>query len=337
MLLGSTLAGVGGAIVCTGLAHAEPPRVGVELDWQAPSTCPTREEVLADVARMVTASDRTVRARAVVYERKVGASSAYAIELVVDGGLRKLVADRCDAVAEAAAFILALAIDPNAKPLPPRADAAVPLASATASVPAEASAPVADAAAPAPAASSSTPPVSPAPEVADAPFHRVFIAAGVGGSFGLMPKPALAPVAALGVRLVPPIKLSLTGSWLFEQTTEGGIGAKVSGGWLGARLTWAALARQDFELGLSAGASVHAFDASAFGASTSGRGSARWGGALAGLEGTWLLEDHLALRADVLADLAFASPEFVIDNVGGVHRPSVLSACAVLGLEARFF
>ena len=45
-----------------------------------------------------------------------------------------------------------------------------------------------------------------------------------------------APSVIVGARVVPSIKLSLAGSWFFEQTTEGTIGAKVSGGSIGPRV-----------------------------------------------------------------------------------------------------
>jgi len=90
--------------------------------------------------------------------------------------------------------------------------------------------------------------IAPAPVVEAPRPPRAFVAAGVGGAFGLMPKPALAPFVIVGARVVPSIKLSLAGSWFFEQTTEGTIGAKVSGGSIGPRVTWAALARDEIEL-----------------------------------------------------------------------------------------
>ena len=343
-LLGFTLGGASAALVCARIAHAQvDARSGVELDWRAASGCPARERVLADVAQMVTTTDRTVRARAVVTQRPAPSGAvAYALELFIDGGVRRLEADRCDALAEAAAFILALAVDPNAKPLPPKRATAPEAADAGVASPRSSSDAGDDAAAQARAGIETGPPkraeeIAPAPVVEAPRPPRAFVAAGVGGAFGLMPKPALAPFVIVGARVVPSIKLSLAGSWFFEQTTEGTIGAKVSGGSIGPRVTWAALARDEIEIGLTGGALVHLFDASAFGATSSGAGAARWGGAVAGVEAIWLLDARLALRAEAFADLAFASPEFVIDNVGAVHRPAVLSACAVLGAEARFF
>ena len=88
-------------------ARAEP----VELEWDAEGACPSREQVLAELAALVTRQPaHDVRAR--VQLRPV--SGGYVGELNVGSGQRTLTGRTCREVADAAVVIVALAIDATA-------------------------------------------------------------------------------------------------------------------------------------------------------------------------------------------------------------------------------
>jgi hypothetical protein len=88
--------------------------VPIELDWQAPPGCSSRERVLEEVGRLTaTPPPEPLHARAVVTR----GGNAYRVVIELDGaarGARALQAPSCDSVARATALIIALAIDPQA-------------------------------------------------------------------------------------------------------------------------------------------------------------------------------------------------------------------------------
>jgi hypothetical protein len=99
------------ALVFAGPAGAAPP---IELRWEAPPGCPSRERVLSEVRRLVAnAPDKSLRARASVTADEEG----FRVRIELEGsaqGARTLRAQTCESVARATALIVALAIDPQA-------------------------------------------------------------------------------------------------------------------------------------------------------------------------------------------------------------------------------
>jgi len=86
----------------------------VELRWHAPPGCPSREQVLAEVTRLVAkAPEKPLRARAIVTTDEQG----FRVQIALEGsaqGARTLRARSCASLARATALIVALAIDPQA-------------------------------------------------------------------------------------------------------------------------------------------------------------------------------------------------------------------------------
>ncbi len=86
----------------------------VELSWSAPVGCPSRASVLKEVARLVvSAPSEPLYVQATV---ESAASDSWSVELTMSGaveGKRSLGAESCNAVAQAAAMIIALAVDPD--------------------------------------------------------------------------------------------------------------------------------------------------------------------------------------------------------------------------------
>lgn len=96
---------------------AEPPS-GLALSWSAPAGCPTEAEVRARVVQMTgeqAARSATLSARATVREASPG---RWALTLELTGatgsGRRELTAPRCEELLEAAALVVAIAVDPRA-------------------------------------------------------------------------------------------------------------------------------------------------------------------------------------------------------------------------------
>ncbi|WAS97005.1 hypothetical protein [Nannocystis punicea] len=104
-------------MAATIVAVAEPPP-GLVLAWTAPAGCPDEAEVRARVVRMTgqEAADRaTLTARGTVREAGPGRWSL-TLELTgaTGGGRRELTAPRCEELVEAAALVVAIAVDPRA-------------------------------------------------------------------------------------------------------------------------------------------------------------------------------------------------------------------------------
>lgn len=92
------------------LLFATPAHAQLQLRWHAPgASCPTQAEVEGEVRRLVgTEPLATYEAEAVIRH-----DARWELTLRAAGGERRLEADSCRALGEAAALILALAIDPS--------------------------------------------------------------------------------------------------------------------------------------------------------------------------------------------------------------------------------
>jgi hypothetical protein len=100
----------------------------LQLDWQAPASCPTRETILRDVRRLAGANEGDLlAARAVVTETP---DQRWRVAIDLSGsatGHRTLTADSCTQLARASALIIALAANPEAALDLPGDDPAGPL------------------------------------------------------------------------------------------------------------------------------------------------------------------------------------------------------------------
>ena len=153
-----------------------------ELDWQAPAGCPSRDEVLSQVSRLVaTAPTEPLVVRA----RVRGKGESFEVVIEIQGfahGVRKLRAHSCESLARATALIIALAIDPQA--------AAVVSEQAENTYPTEP-----------PSTDQEARPEAPAP-VFEAPGARVhpLVFLGFLGEYALVPRLALGAEAGVGLR-----------------------------------------------------------------------------------------------------------------------------------------
>lgn len=83
----------------------------VELDYRAPSECPTHDVVVERVRQMVRRAPSTPLAAKATIER----AKQYTLLLELEGGQRYVASESCKSLAETLTVILALAIDPNAQ------------------------------------------------------------------------------------------------------------------------------------------------------------------------------------------------------------------------------
>ena len=293
------------AVLCasrTSLAWAQdarPPQVA--LAWSAPAECPTRAAVLAIVDRLHAPPPRPVAApsaAAAVTRRDDGRWSLDLQTIAPSGvGERTLVADSCAHVAEAAALILVLTLDAPPQPPPP------------------------------------PPPDIPRP--AGTPLHvavRLSFALD-GGTL-----PAAAPgLGATVVILRGRLRLELGATYLLPRRSVnaanvGGDIALLSVGLRGCVL----LRRGVVEPRLCGAVEGGAMMGTGVGLADPASGASPWWGLFGGAAVAFNLSAHLSLHAAVDAGLSVASPDFVIGNVGEVHRPSLELVRGALGAEWRF-
>jgi hypothetical protein len=85
----------------------------LELEWSAPAGCPDRQSVLRAVSERL--GDRAAQGSPLSASGEIEATPAgFALQLRAQGGERQLEAASCQELAESAAVILALLIDPQA-------------------------------------------------------------------------------------------------------------------------------------------------------------------------------------------------------------------------------
>ena len=300
----------------------------VDLTWVAPEECPTREGVLADIARergLARAPGAHAVVRAEVTRDEHG---RWRSALVVEAGNAR--SESCDAVAAAAALIVAVTIEAGATPAPPKVAApALPVPSA----------PAAEA-----AAERAVSPAKPRPgRAADSKLLLSF--AGVVDS-GTLPVVAAGLEAAAGWSYGSAIwrgRLVAAGEYFPAET--GAVPSRpgdrghftlvtASGRMCGSRVVSA------FEIAPCLGAEFDSMTGQGDGSTTTLHGTAQWVALLGSVLAAWhpLRFLALSLRLDAVAPLA--RPTFVVQALGTdfpVHRPSAVAARAALGLEVRFF
>jgi hypothetical protein len=157
----------------------------LELEWNAPKGCPTHDDVIGEVRRIVGTGEVRRRVRAIANVSNIASSGGerWSLQLKTEeggsGGERTLDGHSCKAVASAAALVLALTLQTDPAPPPSVTSASAP---PSASVP--------------PPPTSAPVPPPPSPKLRVAPLLRA------GGGIALSGLPSAAGVAAaeLGAR-----------------------------------------------------------------------------------------------------------------------------------------
>ena len=288
---------------------------GVDVTWAAPGECPSS----ADLQERVTAripSASAVRARGRVERSASTWRLALDIETPAARGERTLEASTCDALASAAAVVIAMSIAPPRAEPPPPSPAIIPLV-APSSQRAAASEQPASVNEPAPA--------------------RLHARGQVTTDAGTLPSASVGGGLALGVRVVRDLSLEASASVFAGQdgTVEGTTrGASFSLCSAGVRACWSLTRR--IELAPCLGVVVDRISATGFGAArVSDASSLAWSPeALLALGIP--LAGPLALRAGVGAQAPMSRQSFVINGAGTVHRADPVALRAWLGPEVRF-
>jgi hypothetical protein len=292
----------------------------IDLTWEAPASCPKSDDIERDVRRILGDA---------VMPSKLGAIAARAsLNETPDGGFalvlrtkaanqqreRAVRVDGCEPARELVAFLLAMLIDPNARP---RGSEASP---------------------------GSEPP-SPAapPRHEGSTRHGSKVAPRLVTSFLGTAEVGTLPYASLGAELriglhLPSWALEARGAAFWprdaESQTEPGAGGRF---WLreaGVLACGMSATKPSFVA--CVGPSLLAMQGRAFGVSDVEQASALW--VAASVEGAALFpfSSVFALRAMVGADVSVRQPTFAIRGVGPIHRPSFIAARGALGLEVRF-
>lgn len=353
-MLGSVL--VGASLVAGMIDEGPPAVVAVELDWQAPRGCPTEGHVEATIARLVgqpiaagrAGAGSSTQVRAVVRTRPEG----FEVELHTRHGVaeehRTFTAPRCDALADATALIVAVAL----RPLETAAAASTAAASEVAPDPPPSAVPPAPTvvaprqrpavAAPVPTARASEAAAS------EAAASEAEGARAVGGALAVTGGPAVGVLPGVGAQLAavlalrgPRWRVEAGGTYWFprtattadQPTVEIGLGSGTVRGCY-------VLARSRLELPLCAGAELGAMRGRGQGAGVLSKTSrSLWAAAHAGPGLTWRLGPWAAVRLAVDVLVALRQPGFDL-RIGGerveLHRVPPVGGRAALGIELRW-
>lgn len=294
----------------------------LQLTWHAPEGCPSGPEVEAQVAdllghREMPTSRRLVAVTTVV--RTERGSWTVRLETNLDGttGQRVFEGDSCKTVASTTALILAFALDPDAAG---RATQERSSATPTETKPAP-----------------ETPgPIPPAKAIEPARLQP-HVALQLAAVSGILPKPALAARAIVGLRRRA-VGAEILGEIsderdkVIDRTSVGGAFRLFS---IAGRIFW-----EPFDgpstLRLSAGCAVEEVTAKGLGVSHPTTGSATMPAALIAAQLGWPLTDHIAfyLEADVTARADRA--RFVLSPAGSVFEVPAVNLSGATGIELSF-
>jgi hypothetical protein len=326
-IVGTAAGALGVLVGVPALAKDPGPPPRVSLRWTAPDGCPGPERVLGEVDRLLgDAGARPKESLRVVADVSKDANGNLRVHLEAEGEsgprVRELRAASCEALADAAALILALMIDPSAALAAPTSAASTPP--------------------PAPAPPTPPPSPPPPPPVPPAnPRTTPKVSLGVWGVFegGSLPGAGFGVAGTVAVTLAAlRIEVGVGGLPLRDALVSApkGAGGHVSLVTGDALLCYDVLPRSAFELSPCAGYEGGWLHAAGFGVKSPGSGSDFWSAVRAGGLFTWSPVPRFALSLRGEAVVPFVRPTFVLENVGPVYRPGPVSGRLALGAEARF-
>jgi hypothetical protein len=293
---------------------ASPP---VHLEWVAPAGCPSRDEILGAIERTVgaTALRSAVDAQVIVTKDERQFRAAVTVSASGATSTRSLAGESCRAVGDAAAFVVALAASPDARPPAPALPA--PSAPATAAV----------------IERSASPPAVPL-------RRNAFFDASFFVDVGSLPSTGLG--CEVGVGWNPSHwDLEVVGAFLAPQRAT--IQSPQSQGadlWLahvGARACYE-LFDARLDVGPCLGGGVEWIAAHGFGSPPDQPANATGNMVVGSLGGRAIgrLSSRVILRLVVEASVPSTRPTFVIDGGGQVFRTSAVSFLSTAGAEAHF-
>jgi hypothetical protein len=318
------------------IARAADAGEAVSLTWQAPAGCPDRAAILERLRSLLVvskASSGQVTARGTVIGSSAG---TWELNLETVQGertwKRTMQSASCDELADAAALIIALVVDPDL------------MTEAQTNPGAVTREPPPPPAVPTPA----VPPAAPVvavqePEQLDT--RRTPIAFVVGGAavadLGSLPGVSFGAELALGIRIAH-LQIDLLGTAFPSTSTEvvtnpprGGNFSLIGGGARGCY--WAP--SPAWAWGLCAGAELGNMRGEGFGTTAFTAAEDRlWVAGRLGAFATYSLAKSLAFRASLEGLVPVTRPTFELANVvpATVHQPSAVSGRLQVGIEAHF-
>jgi hypothetical protein len=343
----AAVAGLAASLLRASAAYGQTP--AIDLVWNAPAECPSRDTVLGERERILGAS-RAVNAeiaRTDVYRNATGGWHAQ-VQVESRGArtAREFDAQSCSEIAAATAVILAVAAEdfPGGAPSAGQEPATTPSGESprTASL----------ATAPAPVPVPAAPPADGSGTVAESPrfqatgVSRLVLAAGGVLDEGAMPSPSAGAELEAGW-LGEWGRLRVRASWaagFFPQratflANHPGEGGNFQLFALSGRAC-VGTARGPLEVAPCVGAEMDAMQASGIGSSIPGNGSAAWGALLASGRAGLRLSQRFGVGLRVEGVLPLARPQFVVQTPTtdlDVHRPASVGFRAALCAETFFF
>jgi hypothetical protein len=312
-------------------ARAEEARPRVALTWVAPSSCPSAQAIQSQIESALERANNGnghVVARAIVTSDESRWHLTLAIESEHTSGTRTLDADSCEAIAGAVVLIAVLATEPVEVTAP------TPTPSAAADTNAEAI------------------PEDDRKKLPSTSGKRaVHVGLGAEGASDIGSLPSIAGGGRLSLfatyrraRLEAIATMwGKQNAFVAGSSTEGvNLFFLTAGG----HACYAVLSNDEsasrgLSLSPCAGTEWNRMASGGFGGPSAFANVTEWASVHAGALGSWNLFSFLSLRAAIEAVVPLARPTFVtLDDTGAIantlHRPSVVGARGLAGVEARF-
>lgn len=305
----------------------EPTAARFDVRWTAPDGCPDAAFVRPRVERFLGRPIGAPGDPDVVAEVVVAANDGlFVATITIDGAPRELSAERCDTVAEAAAYVVAAWIDPSVEP--PASDE--PAAPTEAIAPTEG--PVAPRVEPVPAVTG--------PTTTRAARPRLRAAIRVGAMLGVGALPRVGPGLGGGVALMlGRVRVALDVAHLFARPARRSDRPDVGGD---IRLTSAAaricplVVLRPVEVPLCAGVELGSMHGRGVGIDAAERRRLLWAALTAGVGLIWMPSRWVGPWIDATLLVPVSRPIFDAVNVGRIHQPAAAAFTGMLGVEARF-
>ncbi len=330
-----------------------PPDAIIQLNWNAISSCPSREEVRAEVLRLLGSRASPAKEAIAVDATVTQENSSYLVRLEVkspqtQGGapakVRELRGPSCKAVADASALIMAMMIDPSAAMDYPSdqndPDSSPPPKQSPGSAPP----PIAPAREPPPGENSiklkdNSKKIKQAePAIPKNTFPALHAFGWFALDTGSMP--ALAPGlgVALGVAFGPRrIELGLAAfpeaSYrLVSHPSAGGRVHLIAGTLDVCSTFWGTV----LQWGACAAAEIGRLHAEGFGVPRPGQADLFWIAGKGSTSLTWIPLGTTALSLKIEALVPLNRARFILENIDALYAPSAFAGRAYLGLTAPF-
>lgn len=298
-------------------ATDEAPRF--ELRWQAPPGCPgpsfARPRVEQFLGRAVAAPGDPDTDASVSITAQRG---LFVAVLTIDGVPRELSAERCETVAEAAAYVVAAWIDPSVEPPSDEPSSIEPMNPEPIAAPKPAT--VAD--------------------VRRDHAMRPRVAVFVGATIGVGALPRVGPGIAGGAAVLwRRLRLELAVAHLFARPARLVARPEVGGD---IRLTTAAaricplVVRRPIEVPLCAGFELGSMRGRGVGIDEIAAQRLLWAAFTAGVRVVWMPSRWVGPWLDATLVVPVSRPVFDAVNVGRIHQPAAAAFTGMLGVEARF-